>query len=182
MKDREYYNLVAAGLAFSVVVLLLVWTGVTASANANAPPSPASSGPAHMYLTVQVNPVNGQPQYSPANFTVPHGVVLFTILDFDAPVAWSGCPCNVTGTVGGTESVNGTPMSDVPSTNIAHTFTIPDLNLNVVSPGMSTVTFTVDLASPGVYTWVCVDPCGSDGYSGAPMGVPGYMSGTMTVV
>ncbi len=182
VKDQTYYNLVAGVLALGVVTMLVAWTGMTVSAGANASgASGTSAGPAHMYLTVQVNPNSGEPQYSPANFTVPLGEVVFTIYDFDSAVSWGGCMCNVTGTLGNSETVNGTPTSDVSYTNAAHTFTITQLGLNVVSPGNSTVVFTVDFTSPGTYTWVCLDPCGADGYTGEPMGVPGYMSGTVTV-
>ncbi len=181
MKDQTYYNLVAGGLALGVVVLLVVWTGLTVGAGTGtASGSSSPPAPAHMYLTVQINPVTGTPQYSPANFTVPAGEVIFTIIDYDSPMAWSACPCNVSGTVGGTETVNGTSLTAVPNTNAAHTFTITSLNVNVVSPGSSTTTFTLQL-SPGTYHWVCLAPCGANGYSGAPMGVPGWMAGTMTV-
>lgn len=180
MKDQEYYNLVAAGLAFAVVIVFLLSAVMSTAAHSTS--SPASpSGPAHVYLTVQMNPDTGMPQFSPANFTVPTGEVIFTILDYDSVMNWSGCTCNVTGTVGGTEAVNGTSYSTVPTSNVAHTFTIPSLGLNVLSPGGSTVTFTVDLTKTGALSWFCEDPCGANGYTGAPMGVPGYMSGTMTV-
>lgn len=185
MKDQTYYNLIAGGLALGVVTLLVVWTGLavgtgSGSANGATSGSGAASAPAHMYLTVQINPINGEPQYSPANFTVPAGTVIFTIYDYDDVEQWDSCTCNVTGTVGGDELVNGTPMSSVPVTNAAHTFTIPSLGINTVSPGMATLTFTLNL-SPGSYTWYCMAPCGSEGYTGAPMGMPGYMEGTMTV-
>ncbi len=183
MKDQTYYNLTAGGLALGVVALLVVWTALSIGTGAGATNSGSSSGssPAHMYLTIQINPNNGEPQYSPANFTVPLGVVEFTIVDYDMAATWGGCSCNVTGTVGGTETVNGTPMSEVPYINMGHTFTVPTLGLNVLSPGNTTVTFSVDFTQAGTYTWICLDPCGADGYTGEPMGVPGYMSGTMTV-
>lgn len=181
MKDQTYYNLVAGAIALGIVTMLVAYAGITASSSANGSNASTPTGPAHMYLTVQINPDNGMPQYSPANFTVPKGLVDFTIYDFDSPIAWAGCECNVTGTVGGAESVNGTAMAVVPSSNAAHTFTVAALGLNVVSPGNSTVTFSVDFTQSGSYVWVCLDPCGADGYSGAPMGDSGYMTGTMTV-
>lgn len=180
MKDQTFYNLVAAGLAFGVMVLLVVWAAASATADASPAPAPLAA-PAHMYLTVQINPETGWPQYSPANFTVPAGAVIFTIVDYDSPMNWTGCACNVTGTVGGTETVNGTSLSVVPNANVAHTFSIPSLHLNVLSPGMSTVTFTADLTHAGTFTWYCETPCGTNGYTGGPMGTPGYMTGTITV-
>jgi hypothetical protein len=182
MKDQTYYNLVAGAVALGIVTLLVVWTGMVATTGAQGNAGTTSTGgPAQMYLTIQMNPNTGMPQYSPANFSVPLGPVVFTIYDFDSVVDWAGCQCNVTGTVGNVETVNGTAMSLVPSSNAAHTFTVGALGLNVVSPGNSTTVFEVDFTTAGVYTWICLDPCGSDGYSGAPMGEAGYMTGTMTV-
>ncbi len=175
--DQRFYNTVA-------VVSVLVVLGAFAAAyygSAVAPGAPSAGVPSQMYLTIVVNPRNGLAQYSPANFTVPAGVVDFTILDQDTPMVWNGCTCNVTGTVGGTESVNGTPRSVVSPANAAHTFTIPALGLNVILPGESTVTFSVDLHGTGSFAWLCTAPCGTHGFSGPPMGVPGYMTGVMTV-
>ncbi len=182
MKDQSYYNLVAGGVALGIVTMLVVWAGLMAGAGAHASAGSSDDGaPAHMYLTVQVNPDNGMPQYSPANFTVEQGLVVFTIADFDSVESWGACPCNVTGTVGNIEIINGSAVSEVPSTNAAHTFTIGALGVNVVSPGNSTISFEVDFTQPGTYVWTCLAPCGSAGYAGAPMGEPGYMSGTITV-
>lgn len=153
-------------------------------APASGPQSGGSAAPVpgNMYLTIQINPVTGWPQYTPANFTVPTGEVYFTITNYDVPANFTGCQCNVTGTVGNVENVNGTAYSLVNNSNVAHTFDIPTLGVNVLSPGMSTVTFELDLTQPGTYTWLCEMPCGADGMTGPPMGIPGYMTGTMTVV
>ncbi len=50
-------------------------------------------------------------------------------------------------------------------------------------PGLSVIRFTVDLINPGSFGWFCVVPCGAGAnpYSSPPMGVPGYMTGTMTI-
>lgn len=168
-------------MALGVVVLVVAWTAMAAASNSNpASASQSSESPTNMYLTIQLNPLNGMPQYSPANFSVPTGDVVFTIVNYDMPANWSGCSCNVTGTVGGTETVNGTSYSVVSNTNVAHTFDIPALHLHVLVPGISTVTFEVDVTQSGTFTWFCEMPCGADGFTGAPMGEPGYMTGTMT--
>lgn len=148
--------------------------------------SPSPTGPtvvAYENLTVTLNSSNGWPQYSPANFTVPTGRVIFTITDNDSPMAWSGCPCVVDGTPGGIEEVNGTPMHVVPSSNVAHSFNVPQLGLSIYSPGQSVVRFTADLLTPGSFTWFCIAPCGAGGnpFQSPPMGTPGFMTGTMTV-
>lgn len=104
-----------------------------------------------------------------------------TITDHDAPASWPGRPCNVAGTVGNLEVVNGTPMTEASNTNVAHTFAIPSLGLNVESPGQSTVTFTVWFNETGSFQWFCETPCGTNGCTGGPMSTPGYMSGALTV-
>ncbi|MGD0587676.1 MAG: hypothetical protein ABSA63_02660 [Thermoplasmata archaeon] len=154
------------------------------------PLQPASSGPplvtgptTYENLTVNIAS-NGWPQYTPANFTLHTGLVKFTIVDNDLPFNWSGCPCPVTGTVGDLEYVNGTPMHNVSSDNVAHSFNVPDLNLAVYSPGGNTTQFSVDISRTGEFVWFCVVPCGvgADPYSTPPMNVLGYMTGTITVV
>ena len=151
------------------------------------PTSSSTTGPttvSYENLTININTTNGWPQYTPANFSVPAGIVVFTITDNDSPTAWSSCPCVVTGTRGSVEEINGTPTHIVPQTNVAHTFNIPSLGLSIYTPGGGTITeFTVDLLNPGTFTWFCMAPCGAgaDPYDTPPMGVPGFMTGTMTI-
>ena len=112
----------------------------------------------------------------------------------------------VTGTIGGTEDVNGTPVSQLNSwsgCNVGHTFSIPGINLNVpmgsptnpnanlcsTSPCTSGPhkTMTFSFMSPkitGSYFWQCRVPCGGgfiDGFGG-PMQTIGFMTGNMEVV
>jgi hypothetical protein len=142
-------------------------------------------------------------------FAVPASTkVNVTILGYDGctplrnPV-WG----QVTGTIGGVEYVNGTPMSVLNSwsgCNVQHTFTMPALGINVpiASPttlnennnlcGTSPCTsgphevVTFSFMTPnvgGTFRWQCIIPCGL-GYldgNGGPMGTPGYMSGQMEV-
>lgn len=180
LSDQTFYN-VTAGVAILVVMASFTAAYVGGS---SAPPAPTAGAPpptSYAYLTITVNPNNGMPQFSPANFTVSPGTVEFTIIDQDSEAAWPGCVCNVTGTVGGVEQINDTAVSEVSSANAAHTFTITSLGLNVISPGNGTITFSVTLSTAGAYTWTCLAPCGGSGYTGAPMGVAGYMTGTMWV-
>ncbi|MCI4364592.1 MAG: hypothetical protein L3K10_00790 [Thermoplasmata archaeon] len=166
---------VSLAIGFGLVVALPVAPASTGS---------TTTGPVHyVNLTVSIDPMNGWPQFSPANFSVPAGRVVFTILDRDAPMSWGGCPCPVQGTVGGVELLNGSPIGRVPATNVAHTFNIFILGLQVLSPGQSVVQFTVDFVHPGVYAWSCIAPCGtgSNPYNSPPMNVPGFMTGTLTV-
>jgi hypothetical protein len=142
-------------------------------------------------------------------FEVPANTkVNMTILGYDGctplrnPV-WG----QVTGTIGGVEYVNGTPVSALNSwsgCNVQHTFTMPALGINVpiASPttlkennnlcGTSPCTsgphqvVTFSFMTPkvaGTFRWQCIIPCGL-GYldgNGGPMGTPGYMSGQMEV-
>ena len=168
------------------LVSLAVGVGLIAAfplQSASSGPSPLSGGTEYVNLSINIDPNNGWPQYSVANFSVHPGRVVFTIVDNDSPMYWTGCPCAVTGTVGGVEVVNGTPMRVVPPDNVAHSFNIPALNLAVYSPGANTTQFAVDITNPGEFVWLCVVPCGTgaDPYTTPPMGVPGYMTGTMTV-
>ena len=168
-------TLISLAIGFGLVVAL----PVAPASTTNTPTGPVD----YVNLTVSINPLNGWPQYSPANFTVSAGVVVFTITDQDAPMNFTPCPCVVTGTERSIEFINGTPTHLVSSDNVAHSFGIPNLGLNVYSPGLSTVQFTVDLINPGTFEWFCFVPCGTgaDPYSTPPMGVAGYMTGTMTI-
>ncbi|MEM0128813.1 MAG: hypothetical protein QXG65_01415 [Thermoplasmata archaeon] len=183
MTLREWFQPVGMVVAVVAVVGVAVGFG---SAAALAPPaaSPGTSSPAipthYVNLTIVINTTNGAPQFVPANVTVPAGRVVFRIVDHDSPSAWAGCGCVVSGTIGSVEWINGTAYHVVPNRNVAHTFTDPRLNLNVLSPGDSTVTFST-IVAPGTYPWWCMAPCGSDGMMGFPMDVPGYMAGTITV-
>ena len=179
MHDSEWFGTVALLVAVGVVVtggFAIASEGVTYSGSG---PSPTVS---YLNLSSDINATTGLPQYVPANFSVPRGEVFVRLVDNDIPASWPGCACNVTGTVGNSESINGSaPIHDVNWTAVAHTFTVPHLGFKVVSPAQTTLTFTVWLNETGSFLWQCDDPCGSDGFSGAPMGVPGYMSGTLTV-
>ena len=173
-----------------VVVAIAVIVGISMGAVLLGPvlvpasgPSPSSAAPPpthYVNLSIVLNATWGVPQYVPANFSVPAGRVVITIRDYDQPGTFVGCGCNVTGTVGAVEMINGTPYHLVPNANVAHTFSSPALNLNILSPGGSTVSFVTELF-PGTYPWWCMAPCGLDGMMGFPMGVPGFMAGTITV-
>jgi hypothetical protein len=140
-------------------------------------------------------------------FQVPAGSKIdMTILGYDGctPLRnpyWG----RVTGTAGNVEYVNGKPISALNSwsgCNVAHTFSIPQLGLNVpmASPSLTAnlcgtspctsgphevVTFSFTTPrSGGSYFWQCRVPCGGgflDGFGG-PMQTIGFMTGTMQVV
>jgi hypothetical protein len=180
MKDQNFYDLGAALTAVLVVTLGIAMVD-------SGPIGPPIDGEAvhvtYVNLTVSINATTGWPQYTPANFSVSEGRVVLTIVDHDAPMNWSACDCRVAGTVGSVEYVNGTPETEVGSANVAHTFSVGPLGINILSPGASVVTATLELDQTGTFEWNCLAPCGagSDPYDSPPMGAAGYMSGTMTV-
>ena len=180
MKDRSYFNHVALLTAATVLV-----AGVAGIAFDPGVPPVAGGGHATTFvnLTIALDAANGFPRFTPANFTVAPGRVVVTIEDQDAVAQWTGCTCNVTGTLGGVEYVNGTAWSSVRAANVAHTFTVPSLGLNVLIPGQSVVQFSFETATAGSLAWMCIAPCGagSDPYTSPPMGVPGYIAGTILV-
>ena len=125
-----------------------------------------------------------------------------TIINYDdgngsTPAQFS----NVTGTTGnqisivnntnvnsteGSGSINvigGASVSQIPDSNIAHTFTVLSssnsvvLNIPVVPSSIEFATFTL---SSGNYSWQCEAACGSgsSGWEGA-MSAPGWMAGTV---
>lgn len=188
MEDRKFFNwvaLVAVAVVVGAFALGYVGSALSNPTSSAATPSGSSASvPTTVYLTISFDPVTGWPQYSPANFSVGTGVVSFVITDRDVPADWTGCPCAVSGTVGGTEQVNGTTYSQVPATNVAHTFSIPSQGINVYVPGYATVSFQLDFTTAGSLQWLCLAPCGSDvssPYGTPPMGDPGFMAGTITV-
>ena len=180
--SRTKLDFLALGLVLGLLVAGIGAYTMVAPQSSTGNSRSGVSAPSNLTLTVAINLRNGWPQYTPANFTLPTGAVTITIVDDDAPMNFPGCQCNVSGTTGGVEYVNGTPLHVVPSTNIAHTFDVPSLGINVVSPGMSEVTFTAYFNETGTFTWMCEAPCGTVTPTGPPMGVPGYMTGTISVV
>ena len=131
----------------------------------------------------------GWPAMAPGNIHVRAGAtVVLTIKEYDdmvTPVAGLSPFLRV---MGGTETVNGKPVSSVGNGQLAHTFTIPSLGINAPLPvasmnGPTTVRFTFRApAVPGTYQWLCVTPCGTGPYgiSGA-MNSNGWMRGHLIV-
>jgi hypothetical protein len=113
---------------------------------------------------------------------------------------------HVTGTAGGIMYVNGKPSSVVNSAtqcSVAHTFTVPQLGINVPFAGVEytaknqctqapcvlsnphhVIKFSFVTGGPGEFRWQCFIPCGLatvDG-NGHAMGTLGFMSGFLKVV
>jgi hypothetical protein len=100
----------------------------------------------------------------------------------DSPLA------KVQGTINGTASVDGQQYRALDVAKVAHTFTIPQLGLNVPIPGDAsndanylTVTFSFRTGGAGTYTFQCFAPCGTGNGFDGPMASMAYMKGTLTV-
>ena len=135
---------------------------------------------------------------SSANISLPvHTMIELVIISYDTPTPPPAQYSNVTGTVGGkmylingTSASMGTPeswgagVSSVPTNQIAHTFTITSLGINIPVVGGDTEMAYLYLNQTGTFTWQCYTPCGfpnvNGGWSGA-MVTPGWMMGEVTV-
>ena len=140
---------------------------------------------------------DGDPEFvGSSNIDFPAGAtIVLSIYSFDtgtAPLA-KGLPYyKALGTVGGTETVNGKTVTSIPNADLAHTFTVPGLGLNLAIPAATAtkkgaitpavVTASFHLTKKGSFTWQCYAPCGSgkDGMEGA-MTDEGLMTGKVNV-
>ncbi len=186
------FRRIGGGLAMLVLGgSLLMLAGCGSAANVAAAATPLQA-PAASVVVQKLQIINGtQPRYSPAYWSVKAGdTVVLSITSNDdgtAPLP-SGSPyATVQGTVGGTEAVDGNTVTAIPVDQVAHTFTIPSLGVNLAIPaapkgGTVTVQATIHFTKAGVYYWHCFAPCGDDpnGLGGA-MASPGQMEGTVTV-
>jgi hypothetical protein len=150
----------------------------------------------HVTMDIVMNQPGMQkdwPAFSPSNLVVPaNSLVTVTIRDYD--LGNTAMPRNspfttVQGTASSSATADGRMYSSLAPDKIAHTFTIPQLNVNVPLPGdgmngkaYNTVTFSFRTGAAGTYTFQCLDPCGTGpmGMMG-PMMAKGYMLGTLTV-
>jgi hypothetical protein len=145
--------------------------------------------------------------YGPTtNLQIPaHTLVTVTIQQYDSGEAIPNpFLAEVHGTVGGTATVNGKPVTKIDPEKVGHTFTIHNfpssdqdpLFVSVPLPAVdapdseiasdgphNTITFQFVTGGPGTYAWNCEFPCG-DNYAnfGGAMSTFGYMSGTLKVV
>lgn len=68
----------------------------------------------------------------------------------------------------------GQSLTSVPAAILAHTFTVPSLNLNVPVPLSSTVVAYFTINKAGTYLWFCETACGDPA-----MSTPGWMTGSL---
>ncbi len=99
----------------------------------------------------------------------------------------------VRGTINNQMTVNGKVMTAIDPTTPGHTFTIPDLGVNVPLEGVAddapagatnVVQFDFVVPSkPGLFRWQCFVPCAAGTLygNGGPMQTLGYMAGELQV-
>jgi len=194
-----YLGLVA-GILFFVAISSGVYFALEAAFGNQRTPSVARATQIERHVHVNMNIVIDQPGYhkdwpafAPGTVVVPaHSLVTLTIRNYDlgdTPLPKGSPFSSVHGTVGNVAYTDGHAYPALAVEKVAHTFTIPLLNINVPLPGDNApgkpyveVTFTFRTGAPGSYYFRCFDPCGigAIGWEG-PMMTRGYMLGTLTV-
>lgn len=182
-------------LIFSALLVALTGCGSPVQAAPAAPKTSAAQPAQHVQVKLDITlnqpgMKKDWPAYSPSNLVVPaNSLVTVTLHDYDlgdTPLPQGSPFTTVQGVVGGAASVNGVPYTSLAPDKIAHTFTIPQLHVNVPLPGdgkeSDRITFTFRTGKAGTYFFQCFDPCGTgpSGFEG-PMMTKGYMLGTLTV-
>jgi len=126
-----------------------------------------------------------------------HTLIQLTITSYDTPTPGStDQEGKVSGTVGDTVYlINGTTamgtdptqrwgqnVTSVPGSMLAHTFSIPQLGINIPVVGGDTEIAYIYLNQTGTFQWLCLTPCGfgPTGMQGA-MAADGWMEGQVTV-
>jgi hypothetical protein len=116
------------------------------------------------------------------NITVPHGVpIKFVISNLDTALnenftSQVSVPFTLyNDTNSGQVALQYTQGETITHLPISHTFSIPDLQMNIPIPPDTMIVFTYTFSTPGVYAYLCTTPCGSG------MGLAGYMLGYITV-
>lgn len=149
-------------------------------------------------LTGKMDGKKGSPEFvGGSDIQWPSGTtVVLTIYSYDDGTAPLTKPLSVydavQGTIGNRELVDGKKVSSVRNADIAHTFTVPSVGLNIPIPAApaarrgealqpEVVTATFRVPKTGTFTWHCYAPCGSgpDGMEGA-MATNGWMTGNVT--
>ncbi|HLZ21579.1 MAG TPA: hypothetical protein VKQ30_05610 [Ktedonobacterales bacterium] len=196
--DRAaYLSLSILGVVGTILIALIACLATNGLPVARSHQSAHSTIPAALRLSIVAqkpgSSVQG-PAYMPTtDLALPaHSLVTITIVNQDAgdtSLTPNSPFAKVTGTSGGMAYLDGQPYRALDASKVAHTFTIPQLGVNVPIPGdipqgqkTITVTFSFMTGNAGTYMWRCMDPCGSnsDGWGG-PMVMPGYMQGTLAV-
>jgi len=194
--SRKPLKMLAVGLMLGAVAISASACGSSKAGAAAAPVAKAKTVNISMIGKIDADkgPVGTftskehWPAMAPSDLTFGKGdTVVLTIKEYDdAPTALpAGSPYGKV--AGGTMTVDGVAGTDVSNANIAHTFTIAALGINVPltkapEGGVSTTVFTFTVDKAGTYTWSCMTPCGggADGMTGS-MATKGWMKGNVIV-
>lgn len=196
--EKRLFTLVPVAMfiavAFATVVILL---GPTMFRPASHVASAAPASTTHLALDILPvkpgGPAENWPAYVAASsLSVPaNQTITMTIRNFDlgdAALADNSPLAKVQGTVGGVATFDGKNYTALDPAKVAHTFTVPQLGLNVPIPGDApdnatylTVTFSFHTGNAGTYTFECLAPCGTGTGFGGPMASMAYMKGTLSV-
>ena len=152
----------------------------------------AGAGPHPDWVQYQTSDPNAQ--QSATQFKVPVSTwVTVTIHQYDSSTTLRNSFFGlVQGTQGNIAYLNGKPFKELPPDQPSHTFSIPDLGINVPLAGVpsnapanayQTIKFTFYSGDKrAIYHWQCFDPCGWGAYgNGGPMQTYGFMDGRLQV-
>jgi hypothetical protein len=211
-------RLVGIGVATAIaVVLVIVYIVVYLTAAPPAISAVMQNGTAQLtlqsvpgyghapepdWVTYMIKDSSGRWQHSTIYKLPAHTTVNVTIYQYDTATGLRNpFLAQVRGTIGGTATLNGKPLSVLNADDASHTFTVPDLGLSVPLAGISdtatntcsatpctneahtTISFSFRTPGPGTYRWQCFVPCGASFIfgNGGPMQTLGWMSGELVV-
>ena len=192
-KTQQSFLAFVSVAVLTLGVLVVLFTGCGSQPAAKTASASQPERHVQLKLDVILNQPGMQkdwPAYSPNNLVVPaNSLVTISLHDYDlgdTALPKSTPFATVQGTVDSMAYLNGKAYAALAPDKIAHTFTIPQLHINVPFPGdgkeSDTISFTFHTGKAGTYLFQCFDPCGtgSSGFEG-PMASKGYMVGTLTV-
>jgi hypothetical protein len=189
--------LTAAPAAVSAVV-----HGRTASLTLQTVPS-YGHAPDPDWVSYLAQDTSGHWQHTTIYKLPAHTLVTVTIYQYDTATGLRNpFLAKVRGTQDGSATFDGKTLGVLNADAASHTFTVPDIGLNVPLPGVgdnaknqcsvapctpgeahTTITFTFMTPGPGTYRWQCFVPC-AFGFifgNGGPMQTIGWMSGELEV-
>lgn len=144
----------------------------------------------NVLTVIETGAIDGRhaPEFLPGNFQLPaHATIHMTVISFDDGPAPTPGYTKIKGVSGNAVTLDGKRVTRIAANDIAHTFTVPALGLNVPIPAAPTgkyvtVAFTFHTGGAGRYAWQCYALCGA-GQSGwgYPMTANGMMRGVVKV-
>ncbi len=128
------------------------------------------------------------PALAPSDIKASKGdTVVLTIKEYDSAPTPLPAGSTYNTVAGGTEKVNGKAVTKVSNTDIAHTFSVPELGINAPlakapEGGVTTMVVTFKADKAGNFVWRCLTPCGGDPNGmGGSMATDSWMKGHLIV-